>query len=239
MDLNGGGLHARHLATLAHDASADARRIVILGSQTLLNGLIARHLEDAIGIACRSHTPEELRPNRPGGVSLRGALVMLDGHRRQLAGICSDYGLPLGDGSAGGRICCFNVNHASGPSAEIEALRQGIHGVFYDNDSIEMVIKGVQAVLAGEFWFSRQVLGDFVMGRQHRGDAARRGPQAELTLREGQILKLIAAGLSNDEIATRLCISHHTVKTHAFNIYRKINVPNRIQASRWVTGHMG
>jgi LuxR family maltose regulon positive regulatory protein len=51
-----------------------------------------------------------------------------------------------------------------------------------------------------------------------------------LTEREIQILQLIAAGLTNPEVATRLFLSLHTVKTHTRNIYGKLDVHNRTQA---------
>ncbi len=52
-----------------------------------------------------------------------------------------------------------------------------------------------------------------------------------LTSREADVLQLLAAGLSNAEIAHRLIISTATVKTHTRNIYRKLGVSNRTQAA--------
>jgi DNA-binding NarL/FixJ family response regulator len=56
---------------------------------------------------------------------------------------------------------------------------------------------------------------------------------ADLTARELEILQLVAEGLSNGEMARRLWVTEQTVKFHLSNIYRKLDVANRTQASRW------
>ena len=56
---------------------------------------------------------------------------------------------------------------------------------------------------------------------------------ADLTARELEILQLVAEGLSNSEMARRLWVTEQTVKFHLSNIYRKLDVSNRTQASRW------
>ena len=55
-------------------------------------------------------------------------------------------------------------------------------------------------------------------------------PQQLLTRREREVLKLMAAGMTNPEIASQLVISVGTVKTHTLSIYRKLDVANRTQA---------
>jgi DNA-binding NarL/FixJ family response regulator len=57
--------------------------------------------------------------------------------------------------------------------------------------------------------------------------------QMDLTRRELEILKLVAEGLSNAELAKMLWVTEQTVKFHLSNVYRKLNVSNRTEASRW------
>jgi len=52
----------------------------------------------------------------------------------------------------------------------------------------------------------------------------------KLTHREFEVLKLLACGLSNKEIAQRLSMAHHTANQHLKNIYRKLAVSNRVEA---------
>ena len=56
---------------------------------------------------------------------------------------------------------------------------------------------------------------------------------AELTSRERQILRLVAEGHSNAQLARMLWVTEQTVKFHLSNVYRKINVSNRTEAARW------
>ncbi|MGH3033298.1 MAG: helix-turn-helix domain-containing protein, partial [Gaiellaceae bacterium] len=58
-----------------------------------------------------------------------------------------------------------------------------------------------------------------------------------LTRRELEILQLVAEGHSNAELARRLWVTEQTVKFHLSNVYRKLNVSNRTEASRWAQLH--
>lgn len=51
-----------------------------------------------------------------------------------------------------------------------------------------------------------------------------------LTKREKQVLELAARGLTRNEIAAKLFVSHHTIKKHFENIYKKLTVKNKVQA---------
>jgi DNA-binding NarL/FixJ family response regulator len=62
-------------------------------------------------------------------------------------------------------------------------------------------------------------------------------PAADLTRRELEILKLVAEGHSNSQLARMLWVTEQTVKFHLSNIYRKLDVANRTEASRWAQVH--
>jgi len=64
-----------------------------------------------------------------------------------------------------------------------------------------------------------------------------RNGENRLTAREREVLKLIAEGMINKEIATKLYISEKTVKNHVSSIFRKLNVSDRTQAAIYAIKH--
>jgi DNA-binding NarL/FixJ family response regulator len=140
-------------------------------------------------------------------------------------------------GDAGDAPITALYNLRAGTDVEKRAFTRGIRGFFYQNDSLDHVIKGIRALLNGELWVSRTLLVDFVL----MGSAKDRGVEGRkslLTGRESQILALVSVGASNDDIAEKLSLSPHTVKTHLYNVFRKINVPNRFQAALWAAKNL-
>lgn len=113
------------------------------------------------------------------------------------------------------------------------AKRHKIRGIFYKDDSRHLFIKGVRTILEGSLWLSRKILSDCIrMPMEEHNTLAL--SLKKLSNREKEILRSVASGDSNQQIATQLCISVHTVKTHLYKIYRKIDVPNRMRATLWL-----
>lgn len=107
-----------------------------------------------------------------------------------------------------------------------------LQGVFYRQDSLSLISKGIAKLLEGDMWMSRPLMTrllDFY--RRQQLNAYR--PVCGLTQREVEIIGLLGTGASNTEIADQLFVSEHTVKSHLYNIFRKIKVHNRIQAMNW------
>lgn len=114
-----------------------------------------------------------------------------------------------------------------------------VKGIFYRDESPALLPKGIRAILAGENWFPRRLMNEW-MNRQRLSIAppVHAIEIPELTERERQILRHINRASTNAQIARSLAISEHTVKTHLYNIFRKIAVRNRTQACNWVKANL-
>ncbi|MBN2443490.1 MAG: hypothetical protein JXJ04_19160 [Spirochaetales bacterium] len=128
-------------------------------------------------------------------------------------------------------IAIFNLNYGTG--VEKIALGKHITGFFYKNDNLNMVLKGIEKILRGDIWISRDILTEFAF-TNIKQKLFYIQKNTNLTQREIEILKLLSIGVTNEEIAEKTFITLNTVKTHLYNIYKKIKVKNRLQAIFWV-----
>ncbi|WP_262927237.1 LuxR C-terminal-related transcriptional regulator [Phytohalomonas tamaricis] len=113
-----------------------------------------------------------------------------------------------------------------------------LQGVFYRRDSLALICKGIAKLMNNELWMSRTLMTRLIKFYRRQQINAYR-PACGLTNRELEILRLLGTGASNTEIATQLFVSEHTVKSHLYNIFRKLKVRNRIQAMNWVRQNLG
>jgi LuxR family transcriptional regulator, positive regulator of biofilm formation len=134
-------------------------------------------------------------------------------------------------------MALFNVAINIADDIEMEALARGYRGVFFENVSLEMLMKGIRAIFEGQVWFSRNILNLFYEKVREAIAGPSQKKDIDLTSREKEILTLITAGCHNSEIGEKLYISKHTVKTHIYNLFKKIDVPNRFQAALWGASH--
>jgi NarL family two-component system response regulator LiaR len=115
----------------------------------------------------------------------------------------------------------------------LDAILAGACGYLLKDSSIDELIRGISAAALGESLISPQIAAKVL--RELR--AARPAPRApdrmstELTDRELEVLRLIANGRDNSQIAAELHISAKTVKNHISNILMKLQIENRIQAA--------
>jgi DNA-binding NarL/FixJ family response regulator len=111
-----------------------------------------------------------------------------------------------------------------------EALNAGASGFVLKDDPPEQLIAAVRTVSAGESLLSPGVTTRVIQEFARRSRPAPPKELEELTAREQEVLRLIAAGLSNAEIGEQLFISDTTVKTHVTHVLQKLNLRDRVQA---------
>jgi len=112
-----------------------------------------------------------------------------------------------------------------------------IKGIFFRQTLQENLIKGIHAMFGGECWLPRRIL-SARWGQARPARFSALSELARLTPKEIETLKLLAGGSSNDAIARELKVSLHTVKTHVYNVFRKLNITNRVQAAHWALQHI-
>jgi DNA-binding NarL/FixJ family response regulator len=115
----------------------------------------------------------------------------------------------------------------------LAALDAGASGFLLKNARPESLVDGIRAVAAGEALLSpevtRAVIKRAVRTSRPATDVAPIIPE-QLTEREVEVLRLLARGLSNDEIAEALTVGRATVKTHVSNVLMKLQLRDRVQA---------
>jgi LuxR family transcriptional regulator of csgAB operon len=210
--------------------------IYIIGPRRIQNELIADFLKHNLEVKCI--VGEDFSCISPPGSPNkkdRDTLILLEcqeqNPRMQLFELRSQSNFNMSQN----QIALLNVPPGNG--IEKECLRQGVRGFFYEKDSLELFLKGVRYIIDGELWVSRAIMSNYILAGTGE-DITIKDDRLLLTQRETEILALVAVGARNEEVADELCISPHTVKSHLHNIFKKIDVPNRLQAALWAAKNL-
>ena len=115
-----------------------------------------------------------------------------------------------------------------------EAVKNGASGYLLKDSSIEEVAQGIRVVAEGQSLISPSMAAKLIdefktMSRPDRSQ----GPALKLTERELDVLRLVAKGLSNRDVAHRLAISENTVKNHVRNMLEKLQLRSRMEAAMY------
>ncbi|MFE2430071.1 response regulator [Streptomyces sp. NPDC059373] len=125
------------------------------------------------------------------------------------------------------------------------ALRAGARGYLTKDAGGDEIARAIKAVVAGEAGLAPQVQRRLLERLSAQGAEAGESPGVPevpelpdgLTVREAEVLALVAQGLSNSEIASRLYVSVTTVKTHINNLFAKTGARDRAQAVKYAYQH--
>ena len=161
--------------------------------------------------------------------SLRPDVVLMDIRMPELDGL--EATRRLTSGGEGPRVLILTTFDLD--EYVYEALRAGASGFLLKDTPPEQLVSAIKVIAEGDALLSpsitKRVIGEFVRGAGPK-PAAQFPRLAELTARELEVLKLIARGLSNAEIAKELYVSETTVKTHVARILMKLHLRDRVQA---------
>lgn len=110
------------------------------------------------------------------------------------------------------------------PKPLVEAVKLKVDGLVLKDAGGELLVRCVEAVLAGEQWIDKEAMKQ-VMAMLAQSPA----PAADLTPRESDVVRQVAQGQRNKEIARSLGITEGTVKMHLHNLYEKLGVSSRTE----------
>jgi DNA-binding NarL/FixJ family response regulator len=118
----------------------------------------------------------------------------------------------------------------------IQALLWGACGMVPKSESGYLLFKSIRNVAAGEYWISRDRVGEIVKNLRSLATIVEQNAKTQassLSRQQQQIVDAIAAGCSNKEIAEELSVSERTVKYHLTRIFGKLGVSGRMQLARY------
>lgn len=107
------------------------------------------------------------------------------------------------------------------PDHAVEALRAGARGVILKRFAAETLMIAIRAIAGGQLWTPPELA--------PRLAAELQGRTPSLTPREREVVRYVALGLRNAEVARKLFISEQTVKAHLNNVFEKVGVRDRVE----------
>ncbi len=111
-------------------------------------------------------------------------------------------------------------------------LEAGARGYVLKDEALETIVHAVYAAVEGRTWLSPRVATKLVNRMAHP-----KAREDELSLRESEVLQLLALGYNNAQIAQKLFISEGTVRNHVNSIYSKLNLRTRAEVVAWAWEH--
>ena len=206
----------------------DPIRVVICDDHALFRRGLSMVLESEDGIEVVGEaedgeavvrTVEELAPD----------VVLMDVRMPKLSGI--EATKAIAEAAPSTRIVMLTVSDEE--EDLYEAIKAGAAGYLLKEISIEEVAEAIRSVVSGQSLITpsmaSKLLAEF-SNLSKKAEARQAVPTPQLTSRELEVLKLVAQGMSNKEIAAELYISENTVKNHVRNILEKLHLHSRMEA---------
>lgn len=201
-------------------------RVVIVEDEALVRQGIRALLEpverlEIVAEACDGEEAERvIKHHRPD-------VVLLDLRLPRRSGLQLLQAL----GAADSLPPCLALTTFDDRDALLEAIRAGARGYLRKDISIEQLLRAIDVLAAGGTFFQPALMERLLSGAA-RGESrsSEEPPPEPLTPRETEVMRLVAGGLSNREIAQALGTAEGTVKVHVSSVLAKLGVRDRVQA---------
>jgi DNA-binding NarL/FixJ family response regulator len=198
-------------------------RVLIADDQTLFRVGLARLLEEDPRVQIVGQAGDGVEAVKLAG-SLKPDVVLMDLKMPNLDGI--EATRQISASHPGVKVLLLTTFEAD--NHVIQALKAGASGYILKDSKPDSIVSSLLAVMAGE-----RVMASAVANRvleMLTGTTTPKEFYDGLTGREIEILKLLAGGMANKQIAYKLKISEKTVRNHVSNMYEKLNIYDRSQA---------
>jgi DNA-binding NarL/FixJ family response regulator len=213
------------IATPSAEVHAPARsaRVLIADDQTLFRSGLARLLDSDERVTVVGQAVDGLEAVKMA-LALKPDVVLMDIKMPNLDGIEAARRI-IGENP---KIRVLMLTTFEADNHVIQALKAGASGYVLKDSQAEAIVSSVLAVVAGERVMASAVANRVV--EMLTGTTTPKEFYDGLTAREVEILKMLASGMANKQIAFKLKISDKTVRNHVSNMYEKLNIFDRSQA---------
>jgi len=129
--------------------------------------------------------------------------------------------------------------HSSNPEFVVNAFRDGARGVFYSTDCLKALLKCIRTVHQGQIWAGNEDLEHLInaLGRLKPLQFHDADGRPLLTRREEDVVRLVADGLKNREIAKKLNVAEHSIRNYLYRIFDKLGVSTRVELILSASNH--
>jgi len=163
----------------------------IVGPSRIQNELIVSHLERETGNVCQVLEDINRIPKNNPKNPIHSNFVFWDCYGKDPKNLIAELTTYTRQTQSSNRVVLFNVP----PDLEFKKkfVLKGIHGFFYEHDPLDIFLKGVQAILGGKLWLSREMMAKCIF-EDNGKDKSSKSSGNDLTQRQIQILARVAVG---------------------------------------------
>ncbi len=115
----------------------------------------------------------------------------------------------------------------------LEALRAGAKAYVLKDSVVDHLLHAIREAMLGRRYLSHPLSEQAIEGYLQKEEGTALKPHERLTVREREVLHMLAQGLNNEDIAARLSVSRRTVEAHRAHVMRKLGVHNQVQLLRY------